>query len=255
MAKKIALVYLITGVIWITFSDWALHEIAMYIQLSDNQISALANWKGYFYIFVTSHILFWYLRRFLNKKSKTEKQFRRLFDENPNPMWFFDTQTLQLLAVNQATVEEYGYSREEFSQMTIKDIRPQESLYALEKRLAESIQSYSKSGIWCHQRKNGELFYVRIYSNATEYNGRKSRLVMAFDISAVIQAEQENKVLTNSLAKKERYLRSLIQSQTTFLIRTDIEGRYTFANRSYYQKINYSSESIIGETFIKNSSP
>ena len=255
MAKKIALVYLIIGISWITFSGWAVNELADHFNYSDDQVARLVNGKGYFYFLVSSLILYWYLHRLFAKNQQTEKQFRRLFDENPNPMWVFDTNSLRFLAVNQATIEEYGYSREELLQMTIKDIRPPETHQALEKRLEEDIQSYSKSGIWCHRRKNGDLFYVRIFSNATEYNGIKARLVMAFDISPIIHAEQKNKVLTNNLAKKERYLRSLIESQTTFLIRTDTQGRYTFANKSYCQKLHYSSETIIGNFFISDVYP
>ncbi|MDQ3290208.1 MAG: PAS domain S-box protein, partial [Bacteroidota bacterium] len=242
MARKIALVYLVLGLGWITFSSWGLQRIGNILQLSAQQVFWLESWKGYAYVTVTAMVLYGFLHRLFTKRQNIDKQFRRLFDENPNPMWVFDVNTLHFLAVNQAMIEEYGYSREELMRMTIKDIRPQESREALEKRLHEEIPTFSKSGIWCHQRKNGELFYVRIHSNATEYNGLQCRLVMAFVISPIIHAEQENRILTNRLAKKERHLRSLIDSQTTFLIRIDTQGRYTFTNQAYCEKLNYSPE-------------
>ena len=57
---------------------------------------------------------------------KSERQYRLLFHGNPNPMWVFDLETLEFLEVNEAAIQHYGYSREEFLAMTIMDIRPPE---------------------------------------------------------------------------------------------------------------------------------
>ena len=56
----------------------------------------------------------------------SEKQYRLLFHSNPNPMWVFDLETQKFLEVNEAAIQHYGYSREEFLAMTIMDIRPPE---------------------------------------------------------------------------------------------------------------------------------
>lgn len=117
-----ALVYLILGLSWITFSGWALQELSYIFRLSAQQVFWLESWKGYIYVLFTALILFGYLHRFFARRRNTEKQFRRLFEENPNPMWVFDSSTLRFLAVNQAMIEEYGYNRSELLQMTIKDI-------------------------------------------------------------------------------------------------------------------------------------
>src|ERR1044072_4510779 len=54
---------------------------------------------------------------------RSEAQYRALFENNPQPMWVYDERTLRFLAVNEAAIERYGYSREEFLSMTIKSIR------------------------------------------------------------------------------------------------------------------------------------
>ncbi len=51
-------------------------------------------------------------------------QYRLLFDNNPSPMWVFDVESLEFLAVNQAAISSYGYSREEFLSRTLRDLRP-----------------------------------------------------------------------------------------------------------------------------------
>ena len=57
---------------------------------------------------------------------ESERQYRLLFHGNPNPMWVFDLETQAFLEVNEAAIQHYGYSREEFLAMTIADIRAPE---------------------------------------------------------------------------------------------------------------------------------
>src|SRR5262249_6136861 len=57
---------------------------------------------------------------------QSEEQYRLIFDGNPTPMWVFDQETLQFLEVNDAALQHYGYSREEFLQMTLGDLRPEQ---------------------------------------------------------------------------------------------------------------------------------
>ncbi len=68
-----------------------------------------------------------------------EEQYRILFDHNPNPMWVYDLETLRFLAVNDAAVYHYGYSRDEFFGMTIRDIRPPEDLARLDENLRLAV--------------------------------------------------------------------------------------------------------------------
>src|SRR6185295_6485852 len=59
---------------------------------------------------------------------ESEKRYRRLFLAHPYPMWIYDRETLRFLAVNDAAVAFYGYSREEFERMTLHEIRPEVEL-------------------------------------------------------------------------------------------------------------------------------
>src|SRR6266436_7401564 len=71
-------------------------------------------------------------RRLAERRQRdTEQQYRALFDLNTLPMWLYDRGSLRFLAVNDAAVQAYGYTREEFLDLTIKDIRPREDVRAL----------------------------------------------------------------------------------------------------------------------------
>jgi CheY-like chemotaxis protein len=81
----------------------------------------------------------------------SEASYRLLFDNNPRPMWVYDTKTLGFLAVNDAAVDKYGYSRKEFLKMTIKDIRPPEEVESLMENLALIPRRLENSGNLRHR--------------------------------------------------------------------------------------------------------
>lgn len=68
---------------------------------------------------------------------QSEARARLLFDKAPQPMMVFDEDTGRFLAANDAASQRYGYSREEFLQLTVYDIRPPEDRALIERVLAE----------------------------------------------------------------------------------------------------------------------
>jgi two-component system cell cycle sensor histidine kinase/response regulator CckA len=116
----------------------------------------------------------------------SEEQYRLLFDSNPHPMWVYDIGTLAFLAVNEAAVRHYGYSRGELLGMTIKDIRPPEDL----PELMRNVQDYRPdsggvrhAGSFRHRKKDGTLIDVEIASSAIQFHARPARLVLALDVT------------------------------------------------------------------------
>ncbi|MEX2584897.1 MAG: histidine kinase dimerization/phosphoacceptor domain -containing protein [Balneolaceae bacterium] len=143
-------------------------------------------------------------RAFSAKVLQSEKSYRDLFDLSPLPMWLFDLETLEFLDVNSAAVEHYGYSKEEFLSMTIREIRPPDQDNYLQTVL-EQIRTVEKMAATpaLHQKKNGELIHVMVQGNETIYNGRKARIILAVDIT---EQKQQEKELINSLHEKETLL-------------------------------------------------
>src|SRR6266849_6313489 len=117
--------------------------------------------------------------------------YRRLFERHPQPMWVFDPVSLRFLAVNEAAVATYGYSRDEFLAMTIADIRLPEDVPALEEALRNASRRFVSPGIWRHRKKNGSLIDVKVTSNAIEFEGHDARLVLAEDITAQSRLEEQ----------------------------------------------------------------
>lgn len=127
------------------------------------------------------------------------------FDGHPDPMWIYDTQTLYFLDVNQAAISNYGYTREEFLEMTITDIRPTEDLSSLIERVKSLAAHDEEAGIWRHRLKSNQIIYVNIHSRDFSFRERQARLVSARNVTRQVQLDIQNKEL---LASEQSYRRA-----------------------------------------------
>lgn len=123
-------------------------------------------------------------------RSSSEARYRDLFDCIVDPLFVYDRETLEYIEVNDAAVAHYGYSREEFLGMTIKDIRPVEDVPGLVDMLSRSGVGHEARGIWRHQKKDGAIVHVEITARGLELGDRSACLVHARDVSARMAAER-----------------------------------------------------------------
>jgi len=140
----------------------------------------------------------------LRASRRGEQRYRVLFDCNPLPMWVYDLETLRFLAVNDAAVGHYGYTREQFLAMTIADIRPKEDFSALVRAVAADPEGLGSSGVWRHQLADGRLIRVEISSHRLAFEGRRARLVLAHDVTSRLAAGEALKASEASLARAQR---------------------------------------------------
>ncbi len=135
----------------------------------------------------------------------SEIQYRDLFDLNPVPMWVYDIDTFQFLNVNEAALNHYGYTRDEFLALNVTQIRPNSEVEAFIKSFnAHNNPDVTHSGgIFKHQKKNGDIIDVEIRATKIDYNGCKAELVLANDTTEK-RIFQEN--LLKSLKEKETLL-------------------------------------------------
>lgn len=109
--------------------------------------------------------------------------YRTLFMSHPMPLWIYDIETLRFLAVNDAALRKYGWSREEFNAMTIADIRPEHDVPALMDNVTRVTSGFEDAGIWTHKDRAGRAFPVQVYSHTIDWEGHKAEMVMAQEIA------------------------------------------------------------------------
>jgi PAS domain S-box-containing protein len=114
---------------------------------------------------------------------ESEAKYRVLFESNPEAMWVYDDTTQRFLAVNDAAVDRYRWSRDEFLRMSIGDIRPEAEQGKVEAPLA-------RRGLR-HRRKDGSLIDVEVLAHPVTFAGRSARLVLAKDVTERLRLEQQ----------------------------------------------------------------
>ncbi|MBI9041939.1 PAS domain S-box protein [Lutibacter sp.] len=164
---------------------------------------------------------------------ESEEKYKYMFENNPQPMWIFDLETLAFLEVNNAAIAHYGYSKEEFLSMTVKDIRPKEDvhLFLKTKFLTGNLNF---AGEWNHLKKNGEVIIVEITFHAVTFNGRKARHVIANDIT-------ERKKIEASLKESNNRLAAIMKNINEGLMLADYQGNVIYWNPAALATFGYAS--------------
>lgn len=151
------------------------------------------------------------------KLRRNAEHYQLLFDSNPQPMWVFDMKTLRFLAVNEAAIRDYGFSREEFLVMTIEDIRPEEDVPLLREVVAAKALGLSHSGLWRHRIKSGEIILTEIRSHTIVHHDREAKLVTALNVTGRIEAEL-------ALRRSEARLRAIFDSEPECVKTISVSG-------------------------------
>jgi PAS domain S-box-containing protein len=153
-------------------------------------------------------------KSYINGLRRTKKTYQDLFDLSPQPMWIYDTSTLRFLDVNHATVLKYGYTLEEFKNMTLKDIRPLDQVKYLESKVLNPTfnESYGFAGVFLHTTKYGKNIHLEIFSSKIEYNGKEVRLALANDVTEKLdylsKIETQNAKLKDIAWKQSHVVRA-----------------------------------------------
>ncbi len=132
---------------------------------------------------------------------ENEQQYRLIFDGNPTPMWIFDHETLAFLVVNDAAIEVYGYSREEFLRMTLADLRPPGEAPAMAEYLHQLVADKIPTrpgfaGVWRHRTRKGSLIDVELKWAPVGFKERMASLMMVNDITERKRIEHRDAALS-----------------------------------------------------------
>ncbi len=217
---------------------------SLYSKVDSKELLASFNSQAVFMIFlsvIVSLLMVIAISLLYSQQQKDiYKSLYQMFVDSPQPMWIYDLETLKFLEVNQSAILHYGYSRDEFLSMTIKDIRPSDDIPLLLENIAFTTHPYNDAGIWRHVKKNGEVIFVNIKSHKVVYNGRNARHVLSNDITDIKHAQ-------DALAESEEKFRRLFEDHSAVKILIDPEdGRIADANEAAAIFYGYPQHKLVG---------
>ncbi|WP_404783824.1 PAS domain S-box protein [Altericista sp. CCNU0014] len=177
------------------------------------------------------------------KLQESAVRYRLLFENNPNPMWVSDLDTLAFLEVNEAAIAHYGYSREEFLQLTIADIHPPEDVPTLQTIRAGLELGQNYIGSWKHLKKDGTPIDVKITAQAFSLHGERAALVAIEDITERKRAETQ-------LHLTEARLRYLLTTSPAVLYASQASGNFaaTFIGENISDMMGYESRDFLEDS-------
>jgi two-component system, cell cycle sensor histidine kinase and response regulator CckA len=173
---------------------------------------------------------------------ESEEQYRLFFEANPAPMWVYDRDTLYIIAVNQAAIRHYGYTRGEFLEMKITGLRPAEDIGRLLDDLGRADNGFHARRPWRHRLKDGSIISVEISSNDLWFLGKRARLVLASDVTERQAAEE---ALRES---EERFAKAFDSNPDPVSIHRLDDGTYIDVNQSFLSVTGFAREEVIGHT-------
>ncbi len=168
-----------------------------------------------------------------------ETSFQLLFVLNPLPMYVFDNASLNILAVNNAAVARYGWTREEFLELTIEDIRPPEQIPALRayrrKVYSDSSCGLNQSMAWRHWTKGGEIIEMETTWMEVPWEGVVGVLVTCVDRSELKRAEE-----------RAREQASLLELAADAIVVRGLDDRIVYWNRGAERLYGWTAAEAIG---------
>jgi PAS domain S-box-containing protein len=171
----------------------------------------------------------------ITEQVNAEQHYKTLFKSNPLPCWIYEAGTGKYLEVNEAAIERYGYSEEEFLSNDLSLIHPVEEHAALADRLRveKDLQSQSLNNR-VHRKKNGEIIFVDLRINAIDYKGTSAKLVVAHEVTSKVKIEKELR------KSNERFLYAS-KAASEALWEWDFETEEFYASDAYTDMFGWTS--------------
>ena len=185
----------------------------------------------------------------VSEAKRREESFRLLFEGSPVPMWVIGRDTLRFLAVNEAAVAHYGYSRAQFMSMSVTDLRPAADRERFSAFIRSLPEDQFTENVGQHLKADGTQIDVAVHSNSLTYDGHNARLTVIHDITKTKLAEAE-------LRRTKIFLNAVIEHVPVPIVVRDLDksgsdrrgNRFTLFNRAYEELTGADRRDLIGKT-------
>jgi PAS domain S-box-containing protein len=192
--------------------------------------------------------------------ARSHERYRIVFEDSPVPMWILDPETGRILDVNRMAIEVYGYSREEFLNLTAADLRPPEDRQRFAKmmtQLAPMKERFLRREDR-HQKKDGSIIHVEITLRDISLADHWMRLAGMVDVTRRVVVEEQLRQLMQKLqmakeeAERANHLKSAFLANMSHEIRTPLGAMLGFADLLRDPSISREEHSNYLDILVRN---
>lgn len=203
-ALKTALIYLVVAGLWIFLSD---RILGLYV--SGRVLTDLSILKGLGFVIFTSFLLYFLVRRDLNRIYQAEEEWRVLFDSVNDAIYLFTVRENglpgQFMNVNEAAVQRMGYAKEELLTLTPWDLTKPE----LHARMREFLAQLKNGGRATFENilvtKDGREIPVEVSGKMLQIGDKTAVVSIVRDITERKKSEEERRNATLTAERDKRH--------------------------------------------------
>jgi len=166
------------------------------------------------------------------------EMFDVLIQKNPEPVLIYDKENLKFLEVNEAAVNLYGYTRDEFLQMDLTDLYSPEDIQTLLDSSGDETSTASFSKPFRHRKKDGTIILVKISKTSFIFNDREAHFNIVNDITDSIEKDKQNQML-----------RAIFAQSDLMILTTDAAGFITYVNQNSVKTFGYNADELLRSSF------
>lgn len=174
---------------------------------------------------------------------ESKENYRHIFSDNPQPMLMFNPETFAIIEINDATIAHYGYSRTEFSSMTMMDLHYYEDLPQLMQYLTTFQHTQNPSEVLRQVKKDGEVLFVNITAYQGMYNHMSVVHVLINDITGLKKAQ-------NALSESEARVHLILDFMMEECQIVGFNWECKYFNNLTYIPIHINRNSLIGKSIL-----
>jgi diguanylate cyclase (GGDEF)-like protein/PAS domain S-box-containing protein len=168
-----------------------------------------------------------------DRLAQREREFRHVFEAHPLPMWIHDVASSRILAVNDAAVRCYGYTRDRFLAMTLSDI-------AIEQPSRDSddvaAAEPGSEALRQHRASDGGVRWCRVAGADLRFRGLNARAIVAEDVTDRARSEA-----------RLRLAAAAFENSRDAIVMTDARGVVVAVNPAFTSITGYAAAEVLGQ--------
>jgi PAS domain S-box-containing protein len=196
----------------------------------------------------------------------SQNRYRELFERNPVPSNIYAIKDGKILAVNQAAIDLYGWTREEFLRLNIEDLRLPGESNDVEAELQRCSALHVATKPVQQRRNNRSNIWVELCSQDIDFDGIPARLALANNVSARLEAEsairQAHEQLESLVAQRTAQLQNstakwhgLIESLPQFVWSTTADGQCEYMSPPWSDYTGFAPSDLLGQGWLSTLHP